>query len=251
MSMLFRKGLMNKFTGPSKIQTYEPKPKTTHYHQQSSSSYTSTGGQGQSSTTKSETSKFYSITYSALPKVTQEPPVNSAAYFEMLQKGNNDRASSNVQQPAAPPHMQGPAPGFGALRDRFKTGSFSENADASHDVRRTQPNNAGSSSLSSLRDQFVNRAKDTNQMQEESFSQRIQHVSRSIIGEDPVQLVSPAPPPQTYQQEESHVQSQSVDEQGVSSEGALADGSSLSGASSLENDTTLNVTPAELEPGTS
>ncbi|CAF4531035.1 unnamed protein product, partial [Rotaria magnacalcarata] len=79
---------------------------------------------------------------------------------------------------AGPPHIQGPAPGFGALRERFKGVSVSESTDPIHDIRRQQQqqSNAGSSSLGSLRDQYVNRAKESTQSQEESFSQRIQSV---------------------------------------------------------------------------
>jgi len=176
--------------------------------------------------------------------------VNSAAYYQMLQQGSADSTSSNVQQSAAPPHIQGPAPGFGALRDRFKSGSVSESTNLIQDLRRQQQSNTSSSGLSSLRDQYVNRARGSIPSQEESFSQRIQHVSRSIVGEDPFQprkqQIPSTPPstPQIPQQDESPVQSQSIDDQAVSSEGAVAEGGSSSGASSLENETTLTATAA-------
>ena len=214
---------MNKFTGPTKIPTYESKSS-----QQSTSSRTTSSGPGQS-TTVTQSSQYHSMTYSALPKA-QDPPVNSAAYFEMLRQGNSDQGSSYTAPVAAPPHIQGPAPGFGALRDRFKSGATSEGNAGSQEPRRGQ---AGNSSLSSLRDQFLSRATESTQGQDEYFSQRIQTVSRSIVGEDP----RPA-----RHVEEAPVQSQSVDEQGVSSEGALADGGSSSGASSLENDSAQNPT---------
>ena len=224
---------MNKFTGPTKVPTYKSKSKVTRSFQQSNSSHTSSSGPGQTTTT-SQSSKSYSMTYSALPKA-QEPPVNSAAYFEMLQQSNPAYAAAEAPQAAAPPHIQGPAPGFGALRDRFKSGSVSENNTGSQEPRQGQADN---SSLSSLRDQFLNRATESTQGQEESFSQRIQTVSRSIVGEEP----RPAKPV-----EEPPAQRQSVNEQAASSEGALADGGSSSGASSLDNDT-VQTAAAEPEP---
>ncbi|CAM4896369.1 unnamed protein product [Rotaria socialis] len=236
------RGLMNKFTGPTKIPTYEPKNKTATSHQYSSSTHTSSTGTGQTTTTKTtQSSKICSMTYSALPK-PQEPPVNSVEYYKMMQQGNVNSTSSNVQQTAAPPHIQGPAPGFGALRERFKGGSVSESTDPIQDIRRQQQqSNAGNSSLGSLRDQYVNRAKESTQSQEESFSQRIQSVSRSTVAsnqsaqhQQPITLVQNIP-----QQEELEVQSESVDDQVISSEGAVAEGGSSDGASPIENDTNL------------
>ncbi|CAF2104013.1 unnamed protein product [Rotaria magnacalcarata] len=237
------RGLMNKFTGPTKIPTYESKNKTATSHQYSSSSHTSSPGTGQTTTTKTtQSSKICSMTYSALPK-PQEPPVNSVEYYKMMQQGNVNSTSSNVQQTAGPPHIQGPAPGFGALRERFKGVSVSESTDPIHDIRRQQQqqSNAGSSSLGSLRDQYVNRAKESTQSQEESFSQRIQSVSRSTVAsnqsaqhQQPITLVQHIP-----QEEELQVQSQSVDDQVISSDGAVAEGGSSSGASPIDNDTNL------------
>jgi len=248
---------MNKFTGPSKIPTYEPKPKTST-KQYSSSSHTTSTGSGQTTTTR--TSTIHSMTYSALPK-PQEPPVNSAEYYQMMQHDSSSLTSTTSQSSAAPPHIQGPAPGFGALRERFKTGSVSDNTNPAQDVRRQQQSNTGNSGLSSLRDQYINRAKETAQTQEESFSQRIQHVSRSIVGEDPSQhrqqqqqqqqqQISsvPSSAPQNPSKEESQAQSQSTDDQPASSEGAVAEGTSSSGASSLENDNTVTTTDATPVP---
>lgn len=248
---------MNKFTGPSKIPSVEPKPRTTTTRQFSSSSYSSTTAAGQTTSTTSRSATTHTMTYSALPK-PQEPPVNSAEYFRMLQAGNISSTPANIQAAAAPPHIQGPAPGFGALRDRFKAGSFSESSNAPQDPRRQQlQSNPTGSGLSSLRDQYMNRAKESLQSQEESLSQRIQHVSRSIVGGD---LPAPAPTqqyqappaplstPQVSQPEESPVASQSVDDHVASSEGAVADGGSSSGASPLDNDepsTAAATEPAE------
>lgn len=240
---------MSKFTGPTKIPTYEPKSKVAR-SQQWTTTYKSAPGTSQTTTT-THTSNFYSMTYSSLPK-PQEPPVNSSAYYEMLERGSSQDTSS-IQQAGAPPHIQGPAPGFGALRDRFKSGSISESAtNTQQDIRR--PQNSGSG-LSSLRDQYMNRAQESTQVPSESLSQRVQQVSRTIVGEEPsrtqAQPVQAAAASEPYPSEESHGQSQSVDDQGPSSEGALADGSSLSGASSLENDTTVNADGPETTPATS
>ena len=245
---------MNKFTGPTKIPTYDPKSKTTTTRHFSSSNHSSTtsGGQTTSSTTRASSSHV--MTYSALPK-PQEPPVNSAEYYRLMQQGAISNTPSNIQQSAAPPHIQGPAPGFGALRDRFKRESLSESTNSPQDMRRQQQATTSNTGLSSLRDHYMNQAKESVQHQEESFSQRIQHVSRSIVGEDlpssqssqQQQHQPPAAPPSTpqvSQQEEALTPSQITDDQPVSSEGAVADGSSLSGASSLENDPTLTATDA-------
>jgi len=187
------------------------------------------------------------MTYSSLPK-SQEPPVNSAEYYQMMQQASASNTSSNVQQMAAPPHIQGPAPGFGALRNRFKGESVTESINPMQEIRRQQQSSVGNNSLTSLRDQYMNRAKESVQFQEESFSQRIQHVSRSIAGEDQPQQQHQQQqqyqPSQVSQQEESQVQSQSVDDQAGSSEGAVAEGGSSSCASSLDNDATLTAAPA-------
>ena len=261
---------MGKFSGPARIPTYEPKNKlaSSTTKQYSSSTHTTSSGPGQTTTTTQTSSSVRSVTYSALPK-PQEPPVNSAAYFELLQQGNPSIASAASQPSAAtPPHIQGPAPGFGALRDRFKGVSVSDDTNSAQNTHRSQPS-AGGSGLSSLRNQYMNRAQESTQSQEESFSQRIQHVSRTIAGEDPAQnrqqqQQQPSPPQQQQQQsapppqpspsqaepenppqEEPQAQSQSVDDQAASSEGAIADGASLSGASSLENDNTSTTPAAE------
>lgn len=230
---------MNKFTGPTKIPTYEPKPKSTTTQHFSTSTYTTLTGSGQTTTTQTSNSQ-YTMTYSSLPQAS-EPPVNSAAYFEMLQQQNPNAASSYSPAVAAPPHFQGPPPGFGALRDRFKATSISDNTDGSQGARRSLQSNITGSGLSSLRDQYINRAKETTETREESFSERVQNVSRTIAGEQPKQQQY-SPPAPTYTQDESQVQSQSVDDQGISSEGAVAEGASSSGASSLENDPTSNPT---------
>jgi hypothetical protein len=241
---------MSKFAGPPSAQQYPSRSRSTTSRQYSSSSYSTNAGPNQT-TTRTLTSQ--SITYSALPK-PQEPPVNSAEYYQLMQGGNTSNTSSNIQQPTAPPHIQGPAPGFGALRDRFKSGSTSESTNPIQDIRRQQLSNTNNSGLSSLRDQYINRAKESTQTQEESFSQRIQHVSRSIVGGEnqpqpkPQQQQTPPTPPSTpqvpQQQEDSPVQSQSVDDQAASSEGAVADGGSSSGASPLESDAPLAATAA-------
>lgn len=251
---------MNKFTGPTKIQTYEPKSKVTHSQQKWTTTYKTPSGSSETTTTTIQNSKFYSMTYSALPK-SSEPPVNSAAYYEMLESGGLHEDTSSSHQAGAPPHIQGPAPGFGALRDRFKAGLSLDSDQQEHqqyDSRRSQGNGSG---LSSLRDQYINRASETGQNQTESFSQRVQSVSRTIVGGEPLRTAAPAtvsPPaptpvaePESSPIDEPHGQSQSVDDQGPSSEGALADGSSLSGASSLDHEATINADGTETATATS
>ncbi|CAF3453998.1 unnamed protein product [Rotaria sp. Silwood1] len=238
------RGLMSKFTGPTTIPTYEPKPKSSTTQHYSTSSYTSSSGPGQkTTTTTTHSSKTHSMTYSALPKAN-EPPVNSAEYYQMLQQGNLSNTSSNVQHSAAPLHIQGPPPGFDALRNRFKSGSVSESINPIQDIRQQHQSNTGNSSLLSLRDQYMNRAKESAQTQEESFSQRIQTVSRSTVmtGQSSQNQKQTSSVLQVSQQDEPQLQSQSISDQGVSSEGAVAEGGSSSGASPFENDANLTTT---------
>ena len=188
---------------------------------------------------------MYSITYSALSK-PQEPPVNSAEYYQMTQQEGIGNTSSNVQQSAVPPHIQGPAPGFDALRDRFKSGSVAEAINPMLDIHRQQQSNRSNSGLSSLRDQYMSRAKESTQSQEETFSQRIQNVSRITAVESQSQQHQKEIPnvPQIPQRDESQAQSESMDDQAISSEDAVAEGGSSSGASPLENDANLTATTA-------
>ena len=231
---------MNKFTGPATIETYKPKNtiSTSRHFQQSS--HTSSNQSGQTTTTTTRTTSHQTMTYSALPK-PQEPPVNSAEYFQLLQQGNLNSTSSNIQQSATPPHIQGPAPGFNALRERFKSDSTAENTSQLQNFRREHQSNPGNSGLSSLRNQYITQAKELSETHEESFSQKIQTVSRTIGGQEQSQQQESSSHHVTFTEqqqpeEELQTQNQSVDEQAISSEDALADGGSSSGASPLEND---------------
>ncbi|CAF1012285.1 unnamed protein product [Rotaria sordida] len=234
------RALRNKFTGPTSVPTYEAKTKIKTTRQYESSTHTSSsGGPGQAST---HSTKTYSMTYSALP-TSHEPPVNSAEYYQMLQQGNLSNTLPIVQQSAAPQHIQGSPPGFDALRGRFKSGSVSESINPIQEIRRQQQSNTGSSSLSSLRDQYMNRAKELGQTQEESFTQKIQTVSRSSVttGQFTQHQNQTSNVSQISQQHEPQLQSQSIDDQAVSSDGAVAEGGSSSAASPFENDNNLNT----------
>lgn len=229
---------MNKFTGPSIVQTYQPKPKASKYKVETTTSYKADAPEQTVTHTKTQ----YTITYSSLPQPT-EPPINSAAYYEMLEKEGNLQSSPNNQS-GAPQHIQGPAPGFGALRDRFKF-KTSESDDATKQERQFYHSNSGNSSLSMLRDQYVNRAQDASQTQDNSFSQRVQTVTRTVITETHSTTPDDTVTKVEEYQEEVQTQSQSTDDHAVTSEAAVADGNSVSGASSLEQDTTINNNDVE------
>lgn len=188
---------MNKFAGPTPAQ---PRSRSTTSRHYSSSSYTNNSGPSQS-TTRTLTS--HSMTYSALPK-PHEPPVNSAEYYQMQLQQQGGNPFTNIQQAAAPAHIQQSPAGFGGLRNQFKSGSFSDDFNQPPVVHRQPPPpqaNAGGSSLSSLRNQYVNRAKET--LQDELPPQPVQNISRTIVGEDIQQQKSaaqpPPPPPQNQE----------------------------------------------------
>jgi len=182
------------------------------------------------------------MTYSSLPQ-TREPPVNSVEYYQMQQQSGNP--FTNIQQAAAPAHIQHNPTGFGALRDRFKTGSLSDDFNRPQQVVNRQPppppqqqqqQNPTGSSLSSIRNQYINRAKQSSQ--DELPSPPIQNISRTIVGEDipkqkpasqapqqqpaPVSQVfqqqQPAPVSQAPQQEQSQTQNENVNQEVPSSE---------------------------------
>ena len=144
------------------------------------------------------------MTYSALPKPV-EPPVNSLEYYQMqLQQGRDPFA--NIQQAAAPAHIQHSPTGLGGIRDRFQLGSLSDDFNRPQVVNRQPPSppqqqqqqgGAGGSNLSSLRNQFINRAKES--LQDELPAQPVQNISRTIVGEDvpqakPTTAVQPPAP---------------------------------------------------------
>jgi len=200
------------------------------------------------------------MTYSSLPQ-NREPPVNSVEYYQMQQLSGNP--FTNIQQAAAPAHIQHSPTGFGAIRDRFKTGSLSDDFNRPQQVVNRQPppqqqqqqqqqQNPTGSSLSSIRNQYMNRAKQSSQ--DELPSPPIQNISRTIIGEDipkqkPVQQApqqqppapvlqapqqqqqpapvlqapqqqQPAPVSQDTQQEQPQTQNENVNQEAPSSEAA-------------------------------
>jgi hypothetical protein len=235
---------MNKFAGPTSTQQYHPRSRSAASRNYSSSSYTTNTGPNRITT---RTLTTQSVTYSALPQ-TREPPVNSLEYYQMQQQSGNP--FTNIQQAAAPPHIQHvqTPTGFGALRDRFKTGSLSDDFNRPQQVVNRQPpppapqqqqQNTVGSSLSSLRNQYINRAKQSSI--DELPAQPIQNISRTIIGEDipqqkpqqkaaPIQQPAPtsqvmpkqqpAPASQVPQQEqeEPQTQNETVEQQAPSSE---------------------------------
>jgi hypothetical protein len=245
---------MSKFAGPPSAQQYPSRSRSTTSRQYSSSSYSTNAGPNQT-TTRTLTSQ--SITYSALPK-PQEPPVNSVEYYQMQLQQQGGNPFTNIQQAAAPAHIQHTPTGLGALRDRFKTGSLSDDFNRPQVINRQPPPpqqqkqqqqqqqqqlppQTGGSSLSSIRNQYINLAKES--VQDKLPSQPVQNISRTIVGEDipqkkppqqqqqtasqapqQQQTASQAPQqqqqtaPQAPQQEQSQTQNENVDQQAPPSE---------------------------------
>jgi hypothetical protein len=201
---------MSKFAGPTSNQQNQSRSRSTTTRHYSSSSYATNSGPTQTNTRSFATN---SVTYSALPK-SHEPPVNSLEYYQMQQLSGSP--FTNIQQAAAPIHIQhspySPT-GLNALRDRFKTGSLSDDYNRPQVVNRQAPpppqqrqqqqqqhhqqqGTGGGNSLSSLRNQYAARAKESSQS--ELPPQPVQNIPRTIVGEDIPQqkTASQAPPPQ-------------------------------------------------------
>lgn len=191
---------MNKFAPPTSVQTINSRSKstttttTTRHH--SSSGYPTASRSRQTAAPTNRTLTSYSMTYSALPKPV-EPPVNSIEYYQM-QMQQSGGAFANIQQAAAPPHIQHTATGLGALRDRFKTGSLSDDFNkAPSTARRPEqqyvqqqvPNNRPGNSLSSLRNQYMHQAQQP--VYDESYAQQVPVISRTILGEESPQTKLP------------------------------------------------------------
>ncbi|CAF0971938.1 unnamed protein product [Rotaria sordida] len=207
------RSLMSKFVGPTSVQQYHPRSKSTsassrHY---SSSTHTSNIGPRQTTThtsnigprqttthtsnvgprqTTTRTSTTRTMTYSALPK-PHEPPVNSVEYYQMQMQQQGGNPFTNIQQAAAPAHIQHSPTDFGALRDRFKLGSASDDFNQTQVIQRQQQQQQqqqstamtnGGSNLSSLRNQYMNQAKQA--VYSEPYTQQVQSISRTILGED-------------------------------------------------------------------
>ena len=194
---------MTKFAGPAPTQQTQSRSRSTTTRHYSSSSYSTNAGPNQTNTRSFTTN---SMTYSALPKA-HEPPVNSLEYYQIQQLTGNP--FTNIQQAAAPAHIQhspySPT-GLSGLRDRFKTGSLSDDYNRPQVVNRQAPppqqqqqqqqGSGAGNSLSSLRNQYANRARESSQS--ELPPQPVQNISRTIVGEDIPQQkpASQAPPPQ-------------------------------------------------------
>lgn len=198
------RNLMNKFDGPTPRRQVQPRSRSTSTRQYSTS--------GQTTTTRSY--QTHSMTYSALPK-PHEPPVNSVEYYQMLQQ--DGIPFNNLQQAIAPAHIQhAPPTAFGNLRDRFKTGSLSDDFSRSVPVHHhhqqppptpTHVSGGTGHSLSSIRNQYMNQTKETSH--NDLPSEPVQNVSRTIIGEDypPKQ----PPPPQAAPQPEPEVPAENTE----------------------------------------
>ncbi|CAF4353640.1 unnamed protein product [Rotaria sp. Silwood2] len=182
------RNLMSKFVGPAPVQRYHPRSTSTSTSSRlySSSTHTSNVGPRQAAATRTLTT--HSMTYSALPK-PHEPPVNSVEYYQMQMQQQGGNLFTNIQQAAAPAHIQHSPTGFGALRDRFKIGPGSGDFNQTQVIHRQQQQqqqstamtNSGNN-LSSLRDHYMSQAKQS--VYNGLPAQQVQHISRTIVGED-------------------------------------------------------------------
>lgn len=192
---------MNKFTGSAPaLPNQQSRSRSTTTRHYSSSTYTNSSGPNQNILRSLGSN---SMTYSNLPKAV-EPPVNSAEYYQMqLAQGKDPFA--NVQQAVAPAHIQHSPMNIGGFHDRFKTGSLSDDFNRPQVVNRQPPSppqqqqgGAGGNTLSSLRNQYVNRAKES--LQTELPAQPVQNISRTIVGEDiPGEKLKTQPPASVQQ----------------------------------------------------
>lgn len=125
------------------------------------------------------------MTYSAL-QAPREPPVNSVEYYQMQLQQYGPHGLMNIQQAAAPAHIQHASAATSGVRDRFK--AMSTSSDYVNDARKPGPPpppstpKAPASSLSSLRDQYINRADES--QHDQSSPPSLGHIPRTIVGED-------------------------------------------------------------------
>ena len=197
---------MSKFAGPA--------PKTLLHHphrsQSNSSRHYSSSSYTSRTTTSSTTNPARPVppmanlpmmTYSALPK-PREPPVNSAEYYQMQLQQSGGYGLPNIQQAAAPAHIQHHSPQPQVGQDRFQFGSLSNYAPAAHHqpTPPQSPTKSSGNTLSSLRNQYMHQTKETSQG--DFSAQPMPPISRTIIGEDaptqqaPVSKVFQPPLPQ-------------------------------------------------------
>jgi hypothetical protein len=113
--------------------------------------------------------------------------------MQMQQHGG--QGSANIQQAAAPAHIQSVGSGSGALSDLYRGGSIfdappPQRQDVARQQQQQQQATTGGNTLSSLRHQYMNRTKDT--IEDEPLSQPFQNSSRPILGEDIALQKAPA-----------------------------------------------------------
>ena len=223
---------MNKFAGPAPALPNQSRSRSTTTRHYSSSSYTTSSGPNQNMIRSLGSN---SVTYSKLPKPV-EPPVNSAEFYQMqMQQGKDPFA--NIQQAVAPAHIQHSPMGIGGLHDRFKTGSLSDDFNRPQVVNRQPPSppqqqqqgGAGGNTLSSLRNQFINRAKES--LQTELPAQQVQNISRTIVGEDlPGDKPATQPPARVLQ---APLKKQEAPQSNTASSPPTQDGNADEGVSSF------------------
>lgn len=129
------------------------------------------------------------VTYSALPK-PREPPVNSAEYYQMQMQQFGGQGIPNIQQAAAPAHIQHHSPLPSSGQERFRLGSLSDHLPpVQYQSPPQSPTKGAGNSLSSLRDQYMHQTKESGR--EAYPAQPMPPVSRTIIGEDVPQQQAP------------------------------------------------------------
>lgn len=177
------RSLMNKFAGPATSSSSQQRSRSTSSRNYSSLHSSLNRTQNKPATTM-VFSKLPTMTYSALPK-PHEPPVNSVEYYQMQLQQYGGQGLPNIQQAAAPAHIQHAGPALAGIRDRFGAGLLS---DQMNENRRQVPPptpttpKGPASSLNSLRDQYLHQAEESKH--ERSLPTSLPHIPRTIVGED-------------------------------------------------------------------
>ena len=112
--------LASKFAGPTApIPPNQQRSRSTTSRHYSSSSYTSktTSNAPQPG---NRLAYMPTVTYSALPK-SREPPVNSVEYYQMQMQQHGGQGYANIQQAAAPAHIQHAAESLGPILQQLRS----------------------------------------------------------------------------------------------------------------------------------
>jgi len=214
------RSLMTKFAGPTpKTLFHHPhrsqSNSSRHYSSSSFTSRTSTTNTSNASKPLPPMANLPTVTYSALPK-PREPPVNSAEYYQMQLLQTGGQGIPNIQQAAAPAHIQHHSPLPQGGQERFRLGSLPDHVPAPAPAPQS-PTKSSGNTLSSLRNQYMHQTKETSH--EQYTGQSMPPISRTIVGEDipaqkaPVSKVYQPPQKQSVESNETAPSNEQSNEQ--------------------------------------